>query len=273
MANFFYRYKGVIIAAFLFIALLCIVFRDIVFLDYIFARRDIARLYLPVRGFVVESIKNLQAPLWNPYIFCGAPLHASIHHAVFYPLTLIYYIGDFTKSFSFFILFHIFLCGLFTYIFARSIKISKIGSFLAGFCFMFSGYVISTICLTTVLSSITWFPLAILLFLKALKRRALFFSVLLGVVLSLMFIAGDPPTFIVASSLLLLSGLYLIIERLIRNREFVFFIIYSMLTALAVFLLLTAFQIFPRLNTIHRLLGPVCLGRRPPHGACRIITS
>lgn len=245
MAKFLYKHKDVIIVALLLIVLLCIVFREIIFSDYIFARRDIARLYLPVREFAVKSIKSLEAPLWNPYIFCGVPLHASIHHAVFYPLTIIYYIGDFAKGFSFFILFHIFLCGLFTYIFARSINISKPGSFLAGFSFMFSGYVISTICLTTVLSSVAWFPLALFLFLKVLRIRTFFLSVILGVVLSLMFIAGDPPTFIVTCSLLSLCGLYLIIEGLIRKRKLDFFILYSIFTVSVVFLLLTAFQVIP----------------------------
>jgi len=117
MIKFLYKNRDVILVALLFVALLCIVFREVIFTDYIFARRDIARLYLPVRELAVESMKSLQAPLWNPYIFCGAPLHASIHHAVFYPLTLIYYIGDFAKGFSYFIILHIFLCGVFMYLF------------------------------------------------------------------------------------------------------------------------------------------------------------
>ncbi len=248
MEKFIYKNRYLILVSFIFTALLCIVFKDVIFSDYIFARRDIARLYLPVREFVVSSIKNFEAPLWNPYVFCGAPLHASIHHAVFYPLTIIYYIGDFTRGFSFFILFHIFLCGLFTYIFTRSISISKLGSFLAGFSFMFSGYVMSTICLTTVLSSVTWFPLVLFLFLKSLKKRTLFLPVALGVVLSLMFIAGDPPTFIVTCALLFLYSLYLIIEGFIKKRELDLFIIYSMFAASVAFLLLTAFQIIPAIE-------------------------
>jgi len=259
MVKFLYKHKDVILVALLFIALLCIVFREVIFTDYIFARRDIARLYLPVRELAVESMKSLQAPLWNPYIFCGAPLHASIHHAAFYPLTLIYYVGDFTKGFSFFIILHIFLCGVFMYLFARSIGTSKLGGILAGFSFMFSGYVISTICLTTVLSSITWFPLVMLIFIKALKSHGYLLSIALGVVLSLMFLGGDPPAFIITGFLLFGVSAYLLTERLLTDKKIDIFIIYSFLIATGTFFLLTAFQTLPAIEyysiTVRKAMG------------------
>lgn len=259
MIKSLYKNRDVILVALLFVALLCIVFREVIFTDYIFARRDIARLYLPVRELAVESIKSLQAPLWNPYIFCGAPLHASIHHAVFYPLTFIYYIGDFAKGFSFFIILHIFLCGVFMYLFARSIGTSKLGGILAGFSFMFSGYVISTICLTTVLSSITWFPLVMLIFIKALKSRGYLVSIALGAVLSLMFLGGDPPAFIITGFLLFGVSAYLLAERLLTDKKIDLFIIYSFLIAIVTFFLITAFQTLPAIEyysiTVRKAMG------------------
>jgi len=95
---------------------------------------------------------------------------------------------------------------------------------------MFSGYVISTICLTTVLSSITWFPLVMLIFIKALKSRSYLLSIALGFVLSLMFLGGDPPAFIITGFLLFGVSAYLLTERLLTDKKIDLFIIYSFLS-------------------------------------------
>ena len=246
--KFLIKHRDIILITLVLAILLCFIYRDVVFSNNIFIKRDISRLYLPVRAFVVDSIKSGEMPLWNPSILCGTPVHGAIHHAVFYPLTLIYYIGNFPKGFSYFILLHILLCGVFTYIFAKSIGLSKLGSALSGFAFAFSGYIISTICLTTVLSSVTWFPLAMFFFCNTVRYRKYTYSLALGIVYALMFIAGDPPVFIVTFLIFFVVYLYLFIKKYILDRKADFFIIKSFLVTSLTFFLLTAFQTMPALE-------------------------
>ena len=252
MKKFLYKNKDVILVSLLFIALLLIVFGDVIFRDYVFIRRDISRYYYPIRSLAAETLKNGETPLWNPYMFCGLPLHGTIQNTVFYPLSIIYYLMDTARGLSIFTIVHIFLAGIFMYLFAKYIGISKEGSFLAGFTFMFSGYIMGTICLTIGLSSVTWFPLTALLFVMALKEKKYKFSVLLSLALSFMFLAGDPTVTIATFSILVLVSVYLLAERLIKERKFDIFLIYNLLITSTLFFLFTAFQTFPAIEYFAR---------------------
>lgn len=238
----------ILIVSFILAALLLIVFKEVVFLDYVFVKRDISRYYYPLRKFAADTFKSGELPLWNPYLFCGIPLHAAIQNSVFYPLSLIYYLMDFTRGFGLFIILHVFLCGLFMYLFMKSCGISKWGSFLAALVFTFSGYIMSSISLTITLNSVTWFPLAMLVFLKGLKRPGYKFSILLGMVLTLMFLAGDPSVTIASFGIIFLVSAYLFTERLIRDKRADIFLIYNFLITSAVFFLLSSFQTLPAIE-------------------------
>jgi len=53
------------------------------------AWRDTARLYAPVRGLVVEALREGRIPLWNPHDATGIPLLAQGLHGVFHPASLV----------------------------------------------------------------------------------------------------------------------------------------------------------------------------------------
>lgn len=240
--------REIIIVSLILAALLAIVFREVIFSDYVFTRRDVARYYYPLRKLAADTFRQGELPLWNPYLFCGTPLHAPIQNSIFYPLSLIYYLMDFAKGLSLFIILHIFLCGLFTYIFMRSSQVSRQGSFLAALTFTFSGYIMSAISLTISLNSVTWFPLAMLMFFKGLKSRRYRFSVFLGLVLTLMFLAGDPSIFAATFAIIFLASGYLFIERMIKARILDGFLIFNLLSVSGIFFLLSAFQILPAIE-------------------------
>ncbi|MFC1806986.1 YfhO family protein [Candidatus Omnitrophota bacterium] len=229
-------------------ALLLVVFKDIVFTDSIFVKRDISRYYYPVRSVATEMLRQGEIPLWNPYVFCGIPLHASVQNSVFYPLSAIYYLMDVAKGFSIFILVHILLCGLFTYAFMRYRGISREGSFLAAVCFTFSGYIMSAINLTIALNSVTWFPLALLVFFFCIKKRKLRYSALLSLVLLLMFMAGDPSILMATFAIIFFASLYLFIEHCIKRRRVGWFFVVNFLLTLLFFILLSAFKLIPAIE-------------------------
>jgi len=252
MKKFLRENIDVIVVALILAALLAIIFKDVIFSDYIFVKRDISRYYYPSRDFIANSLKMGKIPLWNPYLFCGTPLHAPIQNSIFYPLSLIYYLTDVATGFDLFIIVHILLCGIFMYIFMRSCKASTEGSFLAALAFTFSGYVMSAISLTIALCAITWFPLAMLLFLKGIRERHYKASAGLGAVITVMFLAGDPSVTLATFGIIFLASAWLFMERLIRERRADLFIIYNLLIASGVFLLLSAFQTLPAVEYYSR---------------------
>ena len=97
--------------------------------------------YASIR-FAVDSLRLRQIPLWNPYILCGIPFLASGQHGLLYPLSLIYYILPLPISLGWFALLHVFLAGVFCYMFTRSLGMHRMGSALAALCFQFGGFII-----------------------------------------------------------------------------------------------------------------------------------
>ncbi|MGB9613511.1 MAG: hypothetical protein ACPL4K_04990, partial [Candidatus Margulisiibacteriota bacterium] len=88
-------------------------------------------------------VKSGQLPLWNPYIFCGYPLMATLQVGFFYPLSIIYYLLPFNIAFNYYTIIHYFLGSLFMYWLMRHYQLSRSSSFLSAVLFAFSGYMLS----------------------------------------------------------------------------------------------------------------------------------
>jgi hypothetical protein len=48
---------------------------------------DNASTLLPFYRFAIEELRGGRLPLWNPYLYTGAPFAANLQAAVFYPVT------------------------------------------------------------------------------------------------------------------------------------------------------------------------------------------
>jgi hypothetical protein len=81
---------------------------------FLLTERDLGPYFIPPRFFWVESIKQGDFPLWNPYQFCGHPFIANPQHAAFYPFNALFFILPFDVAFNNMIILHIFIGGLFT---------------------------------------------------------------------------------------------------------------------------------------------------------------
>ncbi|MEM7345976.1 MAG: hypothetical protein AAF485_17185, partial [Chloroflexota bacterium] len=99
-------------------------------------------------AFSTLEVRGLSAgrlPLWNPYTFAGAPFWADVQAAVFYPLSLLTLLASAPWGFSLFALeieaiVHIWLAGIFMYLFSRQVTKSRPAAFIAALTFTFSGY-------------------------------------------------------------------------------------------------------------------------------------
>ncbi|HTY13489.1 MAG TPA: YfhO family protein [Candidatus Omnitrophota bacterium] len=182
--------KDLLIFLFFALATLAFFFR---FLDgrEMFAFKDLSRYFYPLRHLMAEQVAAGQLPLWNPYIYFGTPLLAGLQVGFFYPLTVIHYLLPFDLAFNYYIIVHYFLAALFTYLLARHLGTSRSGSVLSAAAFAFSGYLLSVSNMNTTLTSVTWLPLAVMFWDRALKKGGLDLAYLV-LTLTLMFLGGEP---------------------------------------------------------------------------------
>ncbi len=61
-------------------------FHRLLFTDRVLASGDILHYFYPYRDYAAAALRQGRLPLWNPYIFLGAPFLANPQAAVLYPL-------------------------------------------------------------------------------------------------------------------------------------------------------------------------------------------
>lgn len=242
------------IPIFILTGLALIFFSDVVFQNKIFIHRDLSRFFYPLREFSANEFLKFRMPLWDPYINCGSPHLAELQTCVFYPLSIIYLLFSYPYAFNSFIIIHILLAGLFTYILMREWGYSRYASFLSASVFMFSGYIISVINLLASLASVTWLPLVILFYERALKKDWVKNSIITGIFMACVFLGGEPAilyaTFFI---LFLINGAVLdSAPSALRSNNISILRAKSrsMLLAAIVFLGLASFQILPFLEFV-----------------------
>lgn len=103
---------------------------------------DDIREFFPNRKLLSESFKKGVFPLWNPYIYSGAPFMASFDTAVWYPLSWIAAVLPVVDGWNFLVIAQPILSLFFMYLFLKSLKFEpKIAAFGA-FTYAFSGWMV-----------------------------------------------------------------------------------------------------------------------------------
>ena len=111
------------------------------------------------KRFIVQALKSRQLPLWNPYILAGQPFLAAGQHSALYPLSLIFYVLPLVKAYGFFTVLQLLLAGVFMYIYARTIRLERVGSLIAAIVYIFSGFMIVSVVHPMIIAAASWLPL------------------------------------------------------------------------------------------------------------------
>lgn len=147
---------------------------------------------LGVRVLMGQMISQGHLPLWNPYIFAGTPLLASIYPGALYPPNWLFALFAATTAMNLVVIttYHLSLLG--TYLYARRIGLTRIGAIIAGVTFSFGGYMIAHLGHTSRIAAAIWLPW-ILLAIEHLYRRLSWRWVALGAAfVALQLFAGEP---------------------------------------------------------------------------------
>ena len=156
--------KGLLAVATL-LALTLAFFWKIAFTNLILVGLDVFTYFYPYKAYAAEVVRQGRLPLWNPYLFMGAPFLANAQTALFYPLNVFLYWLPVPKMVSYSIVLHVFLAGLFAYLYARlSLGLGRWGAWLAAAVFALSGFVGAQVEHVNQLNCSVWLPLLFLLF-------------------------------------------------------------------------------------------------------------
>jgi hypothetical protein len=239
------KWKDIALVSVLFLLPLAC-FADVVLLPYAFYFVDIQLLQYPGRVFLADALKAGQLPFWNPYIFMGFPLLAEPEIGPLYPLNLLFALPiPHYYALTLFLVLHFSLAGVFTYLLARSLAVSRAGSFVSGLAFAFGGFLGAQLNNMNILTGSVWLPLILCLFSLALRRRSYSFAAGAGVALAAQILTSHPQIVLYTLIVLGVYALYSLLTLPRAEARQVRTLSLLSLTAVVVGLCLAAVQLVP----------------------------
>ncbi len=195
------------------LALVLLFFWKIALTNLIPAGLDVFTYFCPYREYAAQVIRAGHLPLWNPYLFLGAPFLANIQSAVLYPLNYFFLWLPAPKMVAYSIVLHIFLAGAFTYLFARrALKMSPSSALVAAVVFALSGSLGAQGEHVNQLSVFAWLPFLLLLFHEAYRQESVVYGLFASLVVGLQFLAGHAQASFINLSVLGCYAIYLFLR-------------------------------------------------------------
>ncbi|HWQ34799.1 MAG TPA: YfhO family protein, partial [Blastocatellia bacterium] len=196
-----------------------------------------------IRILIGRMIAQGMLPLWNPYIFGGMPLLASIQPGALYPPSWLFAILTPRAAMNAMVIttYHLALIG--AYLFARRIELDRASALVTGLIFTFGGYLLAHLGHTNRIAAAAWLPW-ILLAIEHLYRRAAWRWVTFGALfIMLQNLAGE---FQMTFYSLLVCGPYALFSLALRPERERRWRVFVYLAAMALSgALLSAIQVIP----------------------------
>jgi hypothetical protein len=170
---------------------------------------DTYRYFWPTAVYLHGELARGHLPLWNPHQLAGQPFLALHVPALLYPptLALLSLLGP-HAAFAVHSVLHLFLAGLFTWLFAGRLGIPPPGRLAAAAAYMLSGPLAVGFYMPPYLSAPAWLP-ALLWALHGLASEARArWAVALGACLALAFLAGHAQAFVYEVQIAAVYGLF-----------------------------------------------------------------
>jgi O-antigen/teichoic acid export membrane protein len=144
------------------------------------------------KRFALQSLRQPggltnRLPLWNPYLWAGAPFLADGQHSAMYPLSILFYVLPLPAAYGWFTALQFWLAGVSMYILARTLGTNRVGGLLAGIVYQLSSvYVVSTV-FTMIIAAMAWLPLLLALIERVIRQQMVGGS---GTSLTLLYVVG-----------------------------------------------------------------------------------
>ncbi len=97
---------------------------------------------VPLRVAAANIMRQGSLPLWNPYIFCGMPLHAAAQGGLLFPLNWFYLFFDAPTATNLMTLSTYMVAALGAYLYARRSGSSPVGAIVTSFVWQWCGFIV-----------------------------------------------------------------------------------------------------------------------------------
>ncbi len=192
-------------------------FAKLAFTNLILARGDMFLYFYPYWNYFADAVQHGHLPLWNPYLFMGAPFLANSQAGVLYPLNLALAWLPTTRAINATIILHLWQAGVGTYLFARrSLGLGRLAAWLSGVTFALGGYLSAQVEHVNQLQALAWLPLLLTFFDLALERWQMAFA--LAGVLAAQWLAGHTQSVFISLVGLSVYALWPIVEALVARQ-------------------------------------------------------
>ncbi|GEM_PF-2266980 len=184
---------------------------------------------------------HYKSSLWLPHLYLGMPLFSNIEQGFFYPFSILTKILPPVWCINMIFIVHFLFGGIFIYLYAKKIGLSKEACLGAVFVFLFNGFLLGSYTHMFVLQSYVYIPLLLYLSEKFFENKKYIWLILIGLSLGLQALTGMFQFFYY--TVLFLAGYFLfkkIILGLSLHRCFMVFI-FVLIISLGIF----AVQFFP----------------------------
>jgi hypothetical protein len=204
---------------------------------------------IPLRVAVANLVRAGHLPLWNPYIFCGMPLHAAAQGGVLFPLNWFYLVFGAPQATNLMMLSTYLVAALGAYLYARRAGSSIAGAALTSLVWQWSAFLVGQIGHTNIVQTaalLPWLLWAIDGYGGSGKRNR---GLLIALITALALFAGHQQTFVYV---LLVAVPYALVMSRASTGPRAFYL--WSLAFIAAGLALAAVQILPTLELLRNSL-------------------
>lgn len=204
---------------------------------------DVLQNY-PLRVFVGQLLRHGRLPLWDPYIWSGAPLLAGSNAGAGYPTVVAFALlpGPWAWTLNLVLVYGVAGSGLYTYL--RSRGRCAAAAFGGGLAFAYSGFLTAQFVHLGLAQGVALVPW---LMLAARRARQLRWSGALGLCLALIVLTGDPRALTVAAVVAAVTAVHELWQGKHQRRRY----LAGTLTGLGVGLSISAFYWIPALADVY----------------------
>lgn len=172
---------------------------------------DVIRMMYPWKSLVIEQLKSMSWPFWNPYNFSGTPLLANIQSAIFFPTNLIFFLLPLLPAWILLVICLPLIFSFFWYLFFKSLRLSTWAAILGSICAANLTFLNVWTEQLGLLQSIFFLPLILWLITKFSETNKKIYILITPVLLAFSFFGGHPQTTLYV---FILSGIYLIFRKI-----------------------------------------------------------
>lgn len=204
---------------------------------------------VPLRAVTANIIRSGYLPLWDPYIFCGIPLHGAAQAGILFPLNWFYLIASPSIATNLMMLSTYVVAGVGAYLYARRSGADIAGAIATALIWQWSAFMVEQIGHTNILHTAALVPWTLWTVDGYLANGARRCGILLAALIALQVFAGHQQTLFFS---LVLTGAYAFVmsRSLQKARQTYFAFAAFIVTGLA----LAAVQILPTFELLRNSL-------------------